>query len=461
MGPTDVSTGEVRGASAVRSAGGTPPAATVTPESPPHHAVGFASRATTTWRAIRLPFWIATSRIAIGMVFAHLVVTLLPTAFIHLPNGALNNGTWFGTFDRWDSAYYTFLSIHWYPHHYAPFAAFFPGYPLAIRLTHDVSFAALTSLQASMITSWICFIGASILLYRLACQHFDERVALIATGLFCWVPASFFFLAPYSEALLVLEIVAVATLIDRKWFLAASLVAAYASATSPREISLSAVIVIAALLARRGILRTIGYLAVSCAGLIAYAGYLWAVYGSPLEFGTVQKLWDRTETFPFVGLFGNFVALHDFFKGPGPSSGGTVPTFSNVKYAWVFDDVSLICATGLTVVLVVTAARPLLDRRSGRSKHAARTDHVSIPSSFVTISVGVVLTAASTSIYPFGSNFYSTDSEARFVSVAFPLYIVAAALMRRRTGLAVWVLGFSVAGALLFQALFNLGYWIT
>jgi hypothetical protein len=38
---------------------------------------------------------------------------------------------------------------------------------------------------------------------------------------------------------------------------------------------------------------------------------------------------------------------------------------------------------------------------------------------------------------------------------------VGAYALSRRTGLLMWALGLSVAVTLLFQGLFNLGYWIT
>jgi hypothetical protein len=313
-----------------------------------------------------------------------------------------------------------------------------------------------------MVVSWVALIAASILLYRLTRKHFDERTALIATGLFCWFPASLFYLAPYSEALLVLEILVVVTMLDRKWFLGASLVAAYASATSPQAVVLVAAIVVAAFLARRGLLRIVGFAAVSCSGLIAYGLYLWSRYGSPIEFDKVQSQWHRSENPPFVGLYRNVVALEQFFQGPGPPSGGAQPTYINIKYVWLLDDAALVIATVLVVGLVVLAARPLWAPAPVDLIAVERPSTISIPAPFVIIGVGILLIAACTTIYPYGSTtFASTEGEARFVSVIFPIYMVGAYALRRRTGLLLWAVGLSVALALLFQGLFNLGYWVT
>jgi Mannosyltransferase (PIG-V) len=414
------------------------------------------------WEACRLPFWISTSRIGVGVVFAHLVLTLFPQSIQHLGFGTLNNGTWFGAFDRWDSAYYTGIAAHGYPKGVTQTSAFFPGYPGLIRVVHEVTFGTLSYLQAAMVVSWIALIAASILLYRLTRKHFDERTALIATGLFCWFPASLFYLAPYSEALLVLEILVVVTMLDRKWFLGASLVAAYSSATSPQAVVLIIAIVVAAFLAGRGLLRIIGFAAISCSGLIAYGLYLWSRYGSPIEFDKVQSQWHRSENLPFFGLYRNIVALEHFFQGPGPPPGGTIPTYANIKYVWLLDDAALVIAAVLVIGLVVLAARPLWAPARVDLIEGERPSTISIPAPFVVVGVGILLIAACTTIYPYGtSTFASTEGEARFVSVIFPIYMVGAYALRRRTGLLLWALGLSVAVTLLFQGLFNLGYWIT
>jgi hypothetical protein len=85
-----------------------------------------------------------------------------------------------------------------------------------------------------------------------------------------------------------------------------------------------------------------------------------------------------------------------------------------------------------------------------------------IPASWLVVAVVIVLIAACTTIYPYGAtHFSSTESEARFVSVVMPLYGGAAVLLRRRPALASMVVSVSVVAAVLFQVLYNLGYWMT
>jgi hypothetical protein len=399
------------------------------------------------------------SRLGLGLVFAHLVVVLLPQARQHLSNGSLNNGTWLGTFDRWDSIYYMGIAQHGYPLSNMSQTAFFPGYPILIAVMHAVSFGSLTYLQSAMAVSWLAFTAASVVLYRLAARVFGPRVALLATVLFCWFPASLFFMAPYSEALFALEILLVVVLIERQAFLAAAVVAACASATSPESVALTVALVVAAALAGRGMPRTILYAVVSGLGIGGYMVYLWARFGHPFEFLTVQKFWHRAETLPWVGLYRNIDALRHFFVGPGPAPGGTIPTSANIKWMWLLDDGALVLATILMFALVgMWLARA---RRPGHSGDLPLEER-RIPISFVVVTAIIVLLAACTTISPYGlSTFSSSEGEARFVSIAFPLYLSGALLIRRHAALICFAVGGSVILALLFQAMYNLGYWVT
>lgn len=415
------------------------------------------------WSAVKIPFWISTSRIVVGMVFAHLVITLFPQALQHLGGGTLNNGTWFGSFDRWDSAYYTGIAAHGYPPSQAYLTAFFPGYPILIRLVHGITLGTLSYLDSAMVVSWLALIGATIMLYRLVVRHVDERSAAAASVLLCWFPSSVFFLAPYSETLLLFEILVVVTLLDQRRFLLASLVAAYASATSPEAVTLIVAIVVAAALCRKHVVQIAGYVAVSFSGLFVYALFLHARFGSFVEFEHAQQLWTRSENAPFYGLYRNFEAISQFFKGPGPAPGGPNPTFANVKDVWLFNDAAMILAGLLTVYVAAVAARPLvaaLVRRRGWPILSAQP--FSVPSSFVVVAVGIVLIAACTSVYPYGNTLlYSTEGEARYLSTCFPIYVAGGYLATKRLGLLAWVVASSVVLAILFQAMYNLGYWFT
>lgn len=112
-----------------------------------------------------------------------------------------------GGFRRWDAEYFLFIAEHGYT--YENSLAFFPLYPLCIKL---IRFAAINvtpfwsvralSLLIGVIINVIFFAKAANKLYDLGRKVLrDQRRAEIATVLFCFNPASIFFTAPYSESL--------------------------------------------------------------------------------------------------------------------------------------------------------------------------------------------------------------------------------------------------------------------
>ncbi len=407
------------------------------------------------WDASRVGMGMALSRIVVGVLIAHFVVVLAPQDVLHSKLGTLSNGSWLGAFDRWDASYYTTIAAHGYPAHLPDARAFFPGYPLVVRVAHVVTGGLPSYTQAACLVSFAAFGLAAGLLHPLVGRRFGGRAALVSTALFCWFPTSVFYLAPYSEALFALEIVTVAVLLDRgRWWLAA-LVAGYATATSPEAVVLTAALVVAAIVARRGIWRTVGYAVVGSLGVAGYMAYLGARFGRPLAFAQVQTDFHRTVVFPFVGMAHNVVAVVHVLTAhradpailPNLSADAL---WSNIAFMWVVNDAVLVLAAVALVVLVV---RSVGDHRGLRPAGAR------VPAPWIVVLGGVVLIASGTVIHQAG--YASTESAARMVSVAFPLYVGLALVLRRRQWPLVLGLGLSMAAAIVVQVLFNLGYWVT
>jgi hypothetical protein len=466
------------------SHGPLPPAPAPSSSSPPDHGARPAGAAALArslpgslrraWPGVAVPFWTAVSRIALGVVFAHLVLVLLPQARQHLVGGTLNGGTWLGAFDRWDSTYYVGIAQHGYTTSYADGTAFFPGYPLLVALVHGFTFGTLPYYQSAIVVSWAAFVAGAVVLYRLSARLYSTRVALIATVLFCWVPSSLFFLSPYSEGLFALLIVSVLALLERQRFLAAAVVAAFASATSPESFALTAAIVVAAVMAGKAVRWVVAYAAISAVGIACYMVFLWARYGNPFEFVAVQRDWGRSEHPPFVGLYRNILALRDFLVGPSPAPGGTRVTWANFRWVWLLDDAALVVAAFVVLALVYLCVTrwPTGGRRAaqgevgglleGAGAGGGGYETAPVPVSFVVVSFLIVLLAACTTISPYAKPVWaSSEGEARFVSVAMPLYVGAALVVRRSAFLVAFAVGTSVILALLFQAMYNLGYWVT
>lgn len=112
----------------------------------------------------------------------------------------------FGGFLRWDAQYFVHISIYGYS--YENTVAFFPLLPITIGVVsnffhHFVSFISIEaiSLLLYIIFNIIVFQLATIQLYKLTLLLFNGRTAHVAALLFCYNPASIFFVAPYTESL--------------------------------------------------------------------------------------------------------------------------------------------------------------------------------------------------------------------------------------------------------------------
>lgn len=108
---------------------------------------------------------------------------------------------------RWDAEYFLHISEHGYT--YENTLAFFPLYPLCIKMiryvlvnvTPFLSIRAL-SLLIGVSLNILFFAKAANVLYELGKKVLrDQRKAELAAVLFCFNPASIFFTAPYSESL--------------------------------------------------------------------------------------------------------------------------------------------------------------------------------------------------------------------------------------------------------------------
>jgi hypothetical protein len=110
----------------------------------------------------------------------------------------------------WDGGHFLRLAQEGYPPGYSYDAggaltgnglAFFPGYPMLVRLVHlatglEVGTAAIT-------VAWIAGAFAAILIHALGTRLYDERVGIALTALFCTQPMSMALSMAYSESLFV------------------------------------------------------------------------------------------------------------------------------------------------------------------------------------------------------------------------------------------------------------------
>ena len=233
---------------------------------------------------------------------------------------------------RWDAVWYLRIAESGYDGAESPRVAFLPLYPLLVRGGAELAGGSRSALLlASYAVSLAALLGALFLLHRLASLELGRRVAGATLLLLCAFPASFFLGAPYSESLFLLASVGAVYAARKGSWAWAGVAAAAASGTRSAGVLLLLPLAILYLYGPRedrpgerprgsrsgwlGSLRPVHavradawWLALAPAGLIAYAGWLGAVYGDPLAFSSVQHFWSREFAGPLVGAWDGLVA---------------------------------------------------------------------------------------------------------------------------------------------------------
>ena len=211
---------------------------------------------------------------------------------------------------RWDAVWYLGIADHGYGHAAAGKAAFFPLYPLAVRVVGALggdSRGAL--LVAAYLVSLSAFAGALYLLYRLTALELGPARARTTLLLVAVFPASLYFGAPYSESLFLLTSVGAFYAARTGRWAWAGIAAAGAAATRSSGVLLLAPLA-AIYVSGRGWRpsRDAAWLLLGPLGLGAYALYLGLAHGDALAFLDVQQAWYRHFAGPLGGAWDGLVA---------------------------------------------------------------------------------------------------------------------------------------------------------
>jgi hypothetical protein len=215
------------------------------------------------------------------------------------------------TLGRWDSGAYTDIARYGYRPHLPPagasvaawkdFVAFFPLYPLAVRIFHDVT--GLGFVKSGYVVAAAGGLAGAVLVWLLVRDRYGQAAADRATALVFCFPGAFVLSMTYSENLLIpLVAGCLLALAKRKWVIA-GILAALATATDPAGIAVVVPCAWAALAAlrtgrdgRRDWL-SLAAPALAPVGVLGYFGYLWAHAGTPLAWFRVEhKGWAETTT---------------------------------------------------------------------------------------------------------------------------------------------------------------------
>jgi hypothetical protein len=288
------------------------------------------------------------------------------TGWVYNPRNIIPNGL-----IRWDSPLYIDIAQNGYSLANLRNTAFFPLYPILIRLA---SLFTGNSITSGLWVSNIMFLIALFYLYAITKTEFDEGTAGRAVFYIASAPTAFFFSAVYTEsAFLLFLTVCFFYSVKGKWFLAA-VAGALASATRVPGILCAVFIFFEALWqqgvrfipkpwnlraqinilkddlpklpkAWRGILASI----FSLSGIMAYMVYLYQKFGNALTFVQVQSGWNRSMSLDWISkLIQNIQAMHKV----GNIFAGEIGTF------WYLIDTLTIIVFLPLVILTFLKFRP-------------------------------------------------------------------------------------------------------
>ena len=234
---------------------------------------------------------------AIGFLARLTLPVLHPHAMILAQPSLLYRGTLGRLLNGWtnvDAGWYLSIAQHGYAHRYSE--AFFPLYPLAMRL---VAGSGLGYTLAGVTLSVACFVAAAMLLYWLTADALGPRTALWTVVFLSIAPTSFFFQAVYTESLFLLLSVALFSFAQRRMWLLAGIMGLLAEPDTEHRRR-----------ARRSHLRSctcsrstgsggasaprrFPCCSVPC-GLAGYMAYLWRTHGDPMLFAHLEEhRWHR------------------------------------------------------------------------------------------------------------------------------------------------------------------------
>jgi len=180
---------------------------------------------------------------------------------------------------------------------------FFPVYPLLIK-----SFSLncrINPVMAGLAVSWVSLFLSLLILTKMV----KEKNGLKTLLLFLFFPTSFFFATYYTESVFLLLVLLTFWFLDRKKYLAASIIAAIASATRLLGIALFPVLLYQAYKDYKKDKKFRFEVLLAPLGLVLFSTYNFFSTGSAFTFLSTQSYWNRPVGLvaPFYGLARQFI----------------------------------------------------------------------------------------------------------------------------------------------------------
>ncbi len=255
----------------------------------------------------RLLLWIMTG---LGVWYGNVIVAFAGAITIGSLPGFVSERTdlvWNTLVARWmmwDAAHYQTIALSGYSFaaERFPTIAFFPLYPLLIRLLLPI--AGGNGHVAAVLVSHSALLAALLLLYDLVARDFTSAVAYRTLVFLLLFPTSFFFIAGYSESLALALTVGVLWAVRRERWWLAGIFGCCLTLTRLPGIMITPLIAITYLQHCNWRWRAIRSDALTVvlppAGLALFMGYQWWAFGTPVAFLLAQENWNSQLSAPWV-----------------------------------------------------------------------------------------------------------------------------------------------------------------
>jgi hypothetical protein len=213
---------------------------------------------------------------------------------------------------NWDGQWYRRVAGLGYPDHVLHIQStlgFFPLYPMLMWLVQHTLLCSI--FVAGVLISGVGGFVATVLIQRLSAGWWGEEASRRAVLFFCFFPGSIVFSMVYSEGILIPLVAGCLLALERRRWLLAGVLAAFATAVGPTAAAIIPVCAVAALIEirRRGwrdrrALRALIAPLLAPLGLIAFGAFLWVWTGSPFaSFYAQHHEWsEKTNPLALVTL---------------------------------------------------------------------------------------------------------------------------------------------------------------
>jgi Gpi18-like mannosyltransferase len=221
------------------------------------------------------------------------------------------------TFNRWDAPHYQTIAENGYVSEGPDrvLIAFFPLYPMAIRLTHYV---IPDYFLAAMFVSFVCNVAALYLIQAMiAGDGGDEGEADRGAWYTSLFPTAYFFALPYTESMFLALVLGSFVSARRKRWAWSGFFGMLACATRMQGLVLVPALAVEALLSERwkSPFRAF-WLAMVPLGVVFYLGINWVVLDDPFAFLDIQRdHWGQRSLWPWEGFRNTFEGVRDSPSG--------------------------------------------------------------------------------------------------------------------------------------------------